>query len=55
MPKTRNYIETKPIMKAKYEKQHLVGLGKTTSIRKYRMDILGNYYPCEKEAFSQFC
>ena len=55
MPKQRNYIETKPIDRAKYEKQNLVGLGKTQRIIKYRMDILGNYYPCEKEKFSRYC
>lgn len=54
-PKQRNYIETKPIDRAKYEKQNLVGLGKTQRIIKYRMDILGNYYPCEKEKFSRYC
>ena len=54
-PNARNYIETKPINKAKYEKQKLVGLGKTQSIKKYRQDILGNYYPCEKEEFSKYC
>ena len=40
MPKQRNYIETKPIDKAKFEKQNLVGLGKTKFIKKYRYDIL---------------
>ncbi len=55
MPKHRNYIETKPIDRAKYEKQKLVGLGKTQRIVKHRMDILGNYYPCEKEKFSRYC
>lgn len=55
MPKVRNYIETKPIDRAKYEKQKLVGLGKTMKILKYRMDILGNYYPCERENFSKYC
>ena len=55
MPKKRNCIETKPINKAKYEKRGLVGLGKTKSIKKYRQDILGNYYPCEKEEFSKYC
>ena len=36
MPKQRNYIETKPIDAPQFEKQprHLVGLGKTTSIKK---------------------
>jgi CRISPR-associated endonuclease Csn1 len=54
-PNNRNYIETKPINRAKYEKQNLVGLGKTKKIKKYRMDILGNYYSCEKEEFSKYC
>ena len=55
MPKQRNYIETKPIDRAKYEKQKSVGLGKTQRIIKYRMDILGNQYLCEKEKFSKYC
>jgi CRISPR-associated endonuclease Csn1 len=55
MPKVRNYIETKPINRAKYENRKLVGLGKTKRIVKYRMDILGNYYLCEKEEFSKYC
>lgn len=55
MPKARNYIETKPVDRAKYERQKLVGLGKTQRIVKCRMDILGNCYPCEKERFSRFC
>lgn len=55
MPKVKNYIETKPIDRAKYEKQKLVGLSKTKMIRKYRMDILGNYYMCSRENFSKYC
>ena len=55
MPKKRNYIETKPIDRAKFEKQNPIGLGKTQKILKYRMDVLGNYYPCEKEKFSSYC
>lgn len=57
MPKVKNYIETNPINKAKHEKgkQNKVGLSKTKLIRKHRMDILGNYYPCEKELFSKYC
>lgn len=55
MPKVRNYIETKPINRPKFEEQNRVGLAKTKKIRKYRMDILGNYYSCEKEAFSNYC
>lgn len=52
MPKKRNYIETKPIDKAKFEKQNLVGLGKTKFIKKYRYDILGNKYSCSEEKFT---
>ena len=57
MPKVKNYIETKPIDRAKYEKQELVGnnSSKTKMIRKYRMDILGNYYMCSRENFSKYC
>lgn len=55
-PNSRNYIETKPIDRAKYEEgRHQVGLGETKTIKKYRMDILGNYYLCEKEEFSKYC
>ena len=57
MPKVKNYIETKPINKDKFEgkNQNLIGLSKTKSIKKYRMDILGNYYLCDKEMFSEYC
>lgn len=55
MPKQRNYIETKPIDRAAFEKRNLVGLSKTERIRKYRMDILGNWYPCEEEKFTKYC
>lgn len=54
-PQTKNYIETKPIDRAKYEKQRQVGLAKTKRIVKYRMDILGNWYVCEMEKFSKYC
>ena len=54
-PNNKNYIETKPIDKEKFEKQKQIGLGKTKSIKKYRMDILGNYYLCSKEKFSIYC
>lgn len=50
-PKAKNYIETKPIAAAKYEKQRLVGLSKTKSIKKIYVDILGNRYYCKKEKF----
>ena len=55
--KNKNYIETKPIYRDKYEgkKQNRVSLAKTKLVRKYRMDILGNYYPCDKENFSIYC
>ncbi len=55
MPKDRNYIETKPLNKANFEKRSLVGLGKTKLIKKYRMDILGNCYLCNQEIFSIHC
>ena len=55
MPQKRNYIETKPINKAKFEKRNLVGLAKTKVIRKYSMDILGNCYLCSDEKFSVYC
>ncbi len=55
MPKKRNYIETKPIDKAKFNKQNCIGLGNTKIIRKYRMDILGNHYLCGDEEFSVIC
>lgn len=46
MPRKRNYIETKPIDAPKFSKQdrHQFGLGKTSCIRKYHVDILGNMY-----------
>jgi CRISPR-associated endonuclease Csn1 len=52
MPKKRNYIETKPIDVAKFPKQNLVGLSKTTGIRKISTDILGNRYYVDKMKFS---
>ena len=54
-PKQRNCIETKPIEREKFEERKKVGLAKTQRIVKYRMDILGNYYLCEKEKFSRYC
>lgn len=50
-PKQSNYIETKPINCATFEKQHLVGLSKTTLVRKIRLDILGRRYYCTQEKF----
>lgn len=55
MPKDRNYIETKPIDKPKFDKQNLVGLSKTSMIKKIRTDILGNRYSCEMENFTYEC
>ena len=52
MPQNMNYIETKPVDRAKFEKQHPVGLAKTTRILKIRTDILGNRYYCSREKFS---
>lgn len=54
-PKNRNYIETKPIDRKEFEDRRIVGLGKTKKVVKYTMDILGNYYLCEKEKFSRYC
>lgn len=54
-PKNKNYIETKPIDRPKFEKQNLIGLGNTTRIRKYRLDILGNRYACDEEKFTRIC
>lgn len=57
MPNDRNYIETKPIERAKFaeKKQNLIGLSKTTKIEKIRVDILGNRYRCLIEEFDDFC
>lgn len=55
MPKQKNYIETKPIDREKFEKRKLVNLEKTKLIQKYTRDILGNYYLCGKEEFSIYC
>ena len=52
MPNARNYIETKPVDRAKFDKRNLIGLGKTKKIRKIRTDILGNTYVCEQENFT---
>ena len=51
MPKKKNYVETKPVDRAKFEKQHLIGLTKATSIFKVNTDILGNEYRITKEKF----
>lgn len=55
MPDKKNYIETKPIDRSKFEKQNPVGLSKTKHIAKIRTDILGNQYYCTQEEFSEFC
>lgn len=55
MPNDRNYIETKPINSSNFEKRHLVGLSKTSMVKKMRTDILGKLYECEKEKFSYVC
>ena len=51
-PKARNYIETKPLDAPKFQKpQKQIGLSKTTSIKKVRLDILGNRYYSGQEKF----
>lgn len=52
MPKQRNYIETKPVDAPEFDKRHRVGLSKTKSIKKIRLDILGNRYYCTQEIFT---
>ena len=54
-PQQKNCIELKPINKEKYESQKQIGIAKTKHIRKYRTDILGNRYACDKEEFSKYC
>ena len=51
MPKSKNYIESKPVDSSKFEKQNLVGLAKTKAVIKVRTDILGNKYYCKEEKF----
>ena len=50
----RNAIEIKPINKD-FEKQKIEKIAKTKFVRKYRTDILGNLYPCDKEEFTIYC
>ncbi len=50
-PKQRNYIETKPVDAPNFEKRNVIGLAKTTSIKKVRLDILGNQYYSTSEKF----
>lgn len=52
MPKVRNYIETKPLTAANFEKRNPVGLSNTQSIVKLSADILGNNYRIIQEKFS---
>lgn len=54
MPSDTNYIETKPIDAPTFSKknQNLVGLSKTTCIRKIVTDILGNETYIDKERFA---
>lgn len=52
MPKARNYIETKPLNAPKFpDKGPKVGLSKTKSVKKIRLDILGNQFVCSQEKF----
>lgn len=52
MPKQKNYIETKPLDKSKFNKQNLIGLSKTKKIIKINVDVLGNMHFLNKEKFS---
>lgn len=51
MPKVKNYIETKPINAASYEKRNPIGLSNATDICKIYTDILGNETRIHKENF----
>ena len=51
MPKKRNYIETKPLKAPKYADRSVVGLAKTTHLRKITTDILGNMFYVDKMKF----
>ena len=51
IPKQRNYIETKPLDAPNFPKQNRIGLSKTTSVKKVRLDILGNRYYSGQEKF----
>lgn len=51
MPKQKNYIETKPIVAAAYEKRIPIGLTKAKNIGKIYTDILGNEKIVYKERF----
>lgn len=52
MPKKRNCIETKPVDAPRFPKQHMIGLSKTKSVKKVRLDILGNRFYCSQEKFT---
>ena len=52
MPNVKDYIETKPIDRNKFEKQNLVGLSKSLKIRKINKDILGTRFYVDSENFS---
>ena len=52
MPKAQNYIEVKPINKARFEKQMLIGVGKNVMFfKKINTDILGNKHYISQETF----
>ena len=55
MPASRNYIETKPEYKSKFDKRNLIGLPNTKEVRKIRTDILGNRFYCDIEKFKLEC
>lgn len=59
LSRTENRIETKPLDREKYAEKSdgrkQIRLKKTKKVVKYRMDILGNLYLCEKENFSIYC
>lgn len=59
LSRTENRIETKPLDRKKYveksDGRKQIRLKKTKKVVKYRMDILGNLYLCEKETFSIYC
>lgn len=49
---SKDYIETKPIEKNKFDKQNLIGLSKSTKIKKIRLNILGDMFYVKDETFS---
>jgi len=52
---SKNYVETKPVDKNKFEKQHIFGLTKATKIEKLNTDIMGDYHLCTKGKFTFKC